>query len=38
MTKQQWTILGTLGIGALCLYCIGGWLARQMLSAKEFRF
>lgn len=35
MTKQQWALLGILGIGVLCLYCVGGWLALEMLSAPR---
>jgi len=35
MTKSQWAILGVLGIGVLCLYCIGGWLALEMFSAPR---
>lgn len=35
MTKQQWALLGILGVGVLCLYCVGGWLALEMLSAPR---
>lgn len=33
MTRQQWMILGVLATGVLCLYCAGGMLALQILSA-----
>jgi hypothetical protein len=33
ITKQQWAILGVLGVAVLCLYCVGGVIVLQTLSA-----
>lgn len=35
MNKQQWAILGVLGIAVLCFYCVGGLVVLQTLSAPS---